>query len=40
MVITKNKDFYKIIEKYKNLYFGNKNLKDLSMTILVLILEY
>ncbi len=27
MVITKNKDFYKTIEKYKNLYFGNKNLE-------------
>jgi len=27
MVITKNKKFYKIVEKYKNLYFGDKNLK-------------
>jgi perosamine synthetase len=27
MVITKNKYFYETIEKYKNLYFGNKNLK-------------
>ncbi|WP_075506018.1 DegT/DnrJ/EryC1/StrS family aminotransferase [Candidatus Pelagibacter communis] len=27
MVITRNKNFHKIIEKYKNLYFGDKNLK-------------